>query len=455
MRAALAGPGLDELLRGDRHLPATSVRAKPGSARHCGRVLERAWRRPPPTRALFVGDADVDERARRARRGCRLRPGRPTAVAAAEAVRQAALTDRRRSVRRPPPALVGTGPPRRGARPTARQRPLTKPPGSLGRLEALGVQLAAIAGTGPAAGARARRGGGGVRRRPRRAGRGRDAVAAGGHRPRWWPTSCAGGAAINVLARQAGARVVVVDVGVAADPRRPRPPTLLRPQGPPRHRQPRRRAGHDRRRGRAALDVGAEVAADLVAGGARLPRHRRDGHRQHHAVGRPHRRPHRPPAGRGHRPGHRHRRRHPRPQGRRWSSGALARHAGAVAADPLDRAGRGRRPGDRRPGRVHRRRRGGAACRSWSTASSPAPPCSSPRGLVPGVAGLRASPATARPSPAPPPSSTHLGLEPAARPRPAAGRGSGRLPGAAACWRRRARVLREMATFDGTGVTDK
>lgn len=95
-----------------------------------------------------------------------------------------------------------------------RQMQLTKPPGSLGRLEELAIQLAAITGQ--------------VRPRlPRKAvivmaadhGVTREGVSA-------YPSDVtaqmvgnflAGGAAINVLARRAGARVVVVDVGVASD----------------------------------------------------------------------------------------------------------------------------------------------------------------------------------------------------------------------------------------------
>ena len=91
---------------------------------------------------------------------------------------------------------------------------LTKPPGSLGRLEELGVQLTAIYGECP----------------PPVPDRATVAVFAGDHgvlaegvTP--WPQEvtaqmlanfCEGGAAINVLARQAGAEVVVVDVGVAS-----------------------------------------------------------------------------------------------------------------------------------------------------------------------------------------------------------------------------------------------
>src|SRR4051812_38531116 len=102
---------------------------------------------------------------------------------------------------------------------------LTKPRGSLGRLETLGVQLAGIAAAcppplpAPAAVAVFAADHG---------------VVAEGVTP--WPQEvtaqmvlnfCAGGAAINVLARQVGATVVVVDVGVAAD-LEPRPGLISR-----------------------------------------------------------------------------------------------------------------------------------------------------------------------------------------------------------------------------------
>jgi nicotinate-nucleotide--dimethylbenzimidazole phosphoribosyltransferase len=78
---------------------------------------------------------------------------------------------------------------------------------------------------------------------------------------------CAGGAAINVIARQVGAEVVVVDVGVNGD--LDPAPNLLR-----------RKVRHGtanmvdqpamtRPEAQAALDVGAEVARELVASGAR------------------------------------------------------------------------------------------------------------------------------------------------------------------------------------------
>lgn len=150
-----------------------------------------------------------------------------------------------------------------GAR--ARHERLAKPPGSLGRIEALGSQLAGIAGSA-------------LPPVPRPASvavfAGDHGVHARGVSP--WPQEItarmvanflAGGAAINVLARQAGAEVVVVDVGVAA-PLDPTPGLVDRKV----------RAGTaDLATGPAmtpdevqrALDAGAEVAIDRVAAGAR------------------------------------------------------------------------------------------------------------------------------------------------------------------------------------------
>jgi nicotinate-nucleotide--dimethylbenzimidazole phosphoribosyltransferase len=142
---------------------------------------------------------------------------------------------------------------------------LTKPPGSLGRLEAVGAQLAGIAGAVPPP-------------VPRPAVvavfAGDHGVHAQGVSP--WPQEVtaqmvgnflAGGAAINVLARQAGARVVVVDVGVASD--LPEAPDLLvrkvRAGTADLTAGPAMTIGDARR----ALDVGAEVAAHLVGNGAR------------------------------------------------------------------------------------------------------------------------------------------------------------------------------------------
>jgi nicotinate-nucleotide--dimethylbenzimidazole phosphoribosyltransferase len=142
---------------------------------------------------------------------------------------------------------------------------LTKPPGSLGRIEAVGAQLAGIAASMPPP-------------PPRPAA---IAVFAGDHGVHRqgvspWPQEVTtqmvanflrGGAAINVLARQAAAEVTVVDVGVAGD--LPSAPGLL-------DRKVRRGTAdlstgaamsHDE--ARRALDVGTEVAAGLVAAGAR------------------------------------------------------------------------------------------------------------------------------------------------------------------------------------------
>jgi nicotinate-nucleotide--dimethylbenzimidazole phosphoribosyltransferase len=147
---------------------------------------------------------------------------------------------------------------------------LTKPPGSLGRLEDLGVQLAAIAGADPPP----------VPTPAAIAVFAADhGVVAEGVTP--WPQEVtgqmvanfvAGGAAINVLARQAGASVTVVDVGVATDldalgladanglrRRRVRPGTANLAV----------EAAMTRDEVTAALDIGAEIANELVDGGAR------------------------------------------------------------------------------------------------------------------------------------------------------------------------------------------
>jgi len=154
-----------------------------------------------------------------------------------------------------------------GAAADARTDLLTKPRGSLGRLEALGSRLAAIARVCPPP-------------VPERATvcvfAGDHGVLAQGVSP--WPAEvtaqmvanfCAGGAAVTVFARQAGADVLVTDVGVAT-PIAVDSPTLLR--------RTVRRGTADLSVGpamspaeaRAALDVGAEVAARAVADGAQL-----------------------------------------------------------------------------------------------------------------------------------------------------------------------------------------
>jgi len=149
---------------------------------------------------------------------------------------------------------------------------LTKPPGSLGRLETLAVQLAAIAGVSP----------------PPIPSPVAVAVFAGDHgvlvegvSP--WPQEvtaqmvanfCAGGAAINVLARQVGARVVVVDVGVAtaipdlAPGSGPEAPALIKARVAPGTANLAAGPAMTAEQATAALDVGAGVAGQLVAEGA-------------------------------------------------------------------------------------------------------------------------------------------------------------------------------------------
>jgi nicotinate-nucleotide--dimethylbenzimidazole phosphoribosyltransferase len=149
---------------------------------------------------------------------------------------------------------------------------LTKPIGSLGRLEELAVQLAGVAGACPpplpepavvvvfAAD---------------------HGVVAEGVTP--WPQEvtaqmvanfCAGGAAINVLARHVGATVVVVDVGVAgalpelsaADDNGPR---LIHARIAAGTANLARGAAMTTMQVQEALDVGCRTAQDLVASGAR------------------------------------------------------------------------------------------------------------------------------------------------------------------------------------------
>ena len=104
------------------------------------------------------------------------------------------------------------------ARARKRHLTLTKPPGSLGRLEDLGVRLSGMAGEVPPL----------VPEDPAVViCAGDHGVLARGVSP--WPKEvttamvenfCAGGAAANTIARTVGARVSVLDVGVAAEPER-------------------------------------------------------------------------------------------------------------------------------------------------------------------------------------------------------------------------------------------
>lgn len=154
---------------------------------------------------------------------------------------------------------------RAAAEAAARHDHLTKPRGSLGRLEGVGIKLSAIAGRCP----------------PPLPAPATVAVFAGDHgvlaegvSP--WPVEvtaqmvsnfCAGGAAINVLSRQVGAEVVVVDVGVASN-LRPSPGLILAKVRPGTANLAEGPAMSDEEAA-TALDVGVRVATDLVARGAR------------------------------------------------------------------------------------------------------------------------------------------------------------------------------------------
>jgi nicotinate-nucleotide--dimethylbenzimidazole phosphoribosyltransferase len=142
---------------------------------------------------------------------------------------------------------------------------LTKPAGSLGELEGLGCRLAGMARTSPPP-------------VPEPATvavfAGDHGVVASGVTP--WPSEvtaqmvanfCGGGAAISAIARQVGAEVVVVDVGVAAE--LSPAPNLLRRKVRAGTANLHHGAAMSGAEARAALDVGAEVAREVVASGAR------------------------------------------------------------------------------------------------------------------------------------------------------------------------------------------
>ena len=147
-----------------------------------------------------------------------------------------------------------------------RQQVLTKPPGSLGELEELGARLSGIAGTCPPP----------VPARPAVAVfAGDHGVHAQGVTP--WPQEvtaqmvanlAAGGAVVNALARQVGATVTVVDVGVAATVqdldgvvhRKVAPGTADLAVGP----------AMSEEEALTAVEVGIEVAEELIGNGADL-----------------------------------------------------------------------------------------------------------------------------------------------------------------------------------------
>jgi nicotinate-nucleotide--dimethylbenzimidazole phosphoribosyltransferase len=211
-----------------------------------------------PRRALLVGDLDTDRLAAAAA-GCGFALVGPEGVRAA--VEQWIADNaggRFESARRDltPPAETAA------AEAISLHGRLTKPAGALGRLEQLGVHLAAMAGACPPP-------------LPRPAAvvvfAADHGVVEEGVTP--WPQEVtrqmvrnfiAGGAAINVLARQAGIEVLVVDVGVAgptsgAVNRRVADGTRNLAKGAA-------MSGIEVRR---ALDVGAETAERLIGEGAR------------------------------------------------------------------------------------------------------------------------------------------------------------------------------------------
>jgi nicotinate-nucleotide--dimethylbenzimidazole phosphoribosyltransferase len=257
VRALLDAMGIDDVF----DVVVTSCdagAAKPDPA-PLHRALERM--RVDGRRALYVGDRDVDRDAAAAA-GMRFVA---TDRGVADALERARASARSGAF---VTAVARVAPLDHEAMRAARQRHdrLTKPAGSLGRLEALGVHLAGIAGQVPPP----------VPEPAAVAVFAADhGVVASGVTP--WPQDVtaqmvanfvAGGAAINAIAAQVGASVCVVDVGVAGD--------LAHLSGV-RHEKVRagtRDLAREPAMGSAdvfaALDAGARVAADLVAGGARL-----------------------------------------------------------------------------------------------------------------------------------------------------------------------------------------
>lgn len=208
-------------------------------------------------RALFVGDRPSDRDAARSTGVRFVGTDRGLADALSRAMRRStgAFGDAAARVRPLDDTAV--------LRAQERHTRLTKPPGSLGRLEALGAQLAGIARTCPPP----------IPVRPAVAVFAADhGVVASGVTP--WPQDVTvqmvhnfvgGGAAINAIARQTGAAIRIIDIGVAAD---------LQDLAGVDHRKI-RLGTDDLSYGPAmtstdaydALDAGADIAADLVARG--------------------------------------------------------------------------------------------------------------------------------------------------------------------------------------------
>jgi nicotinate-nucleotide--dimethylbenzimidazole phosphoribosyltransferase len=256
VRQLLEPVGLDGLLE----VVVTSVDV--GAAKPDPASLNEALRRlgAAPERSVYVGDAASD-RSAAAAAGIEFAAVDRGIAEAIERFRRARSGPFAEACRRVRPLDEEAASAAR-----ARQGRLTKPAGSLGRLEDLGVQFAAIAGECP----------------PPSPEPAAVAVFAGDHgvvdagvTP--WPQEvtaqmvanfAAGGAAINVIARRVGASVHIVDVGIAADvpdldgviQRKARRGTADLSRGP----------AMSVAEARTALDAGASIAADLVADGNRL-----------------------------------------------------------------------------------------------------------------------------------------------------------------------------------------
>ncbi len=321
----------------------------------------------------------------------------------------------------------------------------TKPRGSLGRLEDLAVP-----------GRRRRRAA--LRCARRRsivvvagdhgvAARGRQRLPAGGHARRWSPNFAGGDAAIYVLARQAGARLVVVDAGVVEPVDDPGVLDLRRrrdgrtsPTGPAMS----RRQAAARARGRHRRSP-TELVRD-----ARSGRARRDGHRQHHRGGGARRRAPRVRPAADVRPGHRARRRRARAQGG-GRRGRRSRLNHPDPADPIGVLAAARRLRDRGARGSRARRAPRARCRSCSTASSAAPRRWPRRGSLrrcpPGSSRRTARRSRGTRSSSTRSASSRCSTSAAAR------RGLGRRA-ALPLIRASLAILEEMATFAGAGVTD-
>lgn len=156
-------------------------------------------------------------------------------------------------------------PPDSGAMEAAKNRhlSLTKPPGSLGRIEEIGVSLSGMSGACPPP----------VPSHPAAV------VCAGDHgvlsqgvSP--WPKEvtaamvenfCAGGAAVNALAKTVGARVSVLDVGVASEV--PDHPLLRRARVRPGTSDLSETAAMSREEAARAVMAGAHLAEELVESG--------------------------------------------------------------------------------------------------------------------------------------------------------------------------------------------